>query len=317
MKIILTVIFTFYFYWAFAEEKKPLPSRFESYKLENILGECDACGCSATGGSMGFNSLVSENFIGLRYLYQNYKSRDGVFNNSPWIDENFSTVQLWGRIPIGKKIEITALVPYQFLNRKKESGSQNLSGIGDINLLAFYNLYQTQNDSLALQHKILVGAGVKIPTGKFDNENNGSINPSFQLGTGSWDYSLATEYIVTRKNIGFNANLSYIFKTENNQNYQFGDQFNYGGGFFYTTNIKELIVVPQLGVSGENYQYNKDHREKVPLTKGDIFFGRIGLETAFKKFSAGMNVMLPINQNLNGNRVEANYRLAFNLNYIL
>jgi hypothetical protein len=53
----------------------------------------DACGCSASGGSMGFSSMLNSNF-GIRYFNQSYSSRDGIFANSPWIDENFNTAQI-------------------------------------------------------------------------------------------------------------------------------------------------------------------------------------------------------------------------------
>lgn len=282
-----------------------------------FLEDCDACGCSASGGSMGFNSLIGEKFVGVRYMFQSYKSKDGVFNNSPWIDENFNTVQLWARVPVTQNTELMVLAPYHFLNRVKTTENQSLSGVGDVTIMGFYNVLQTKNDSATIQQKLLIGAGVKAPTGSFDNKNNGSINPSFQLGTGSWDYSLATEHIIRFKNYGLNTNLSYIFKTENEKNYQFGNQFNYGTSLFFNTNFNDIAFVPQLGVAGETYQANKEFSEEVPRTAGDIFFGKIGVEVGYKRFSAGVNAMLPINQNLTGGRVEANYRLAFNINYVL
>jgi len=67
--------------------------------------DCDACGCSANGGSMGFSSMLNNNFIGLRYVYQSYTTKEGVFNNSPWIDENFNTIQIWSRIPVTEKFK--------------------------------------------------------------------------------------------------------------------------------------------------------------------------------------------------------------------
>lgn len=288
-----------------------------NYNASYFIEDCDACGCSASGGSMGFNSMLSEKFVGVRYMYQSYKSKDGVFNNSPWINENFNTIQFWSRIPISNKVEVMVLAPYHFLNREKFSGNQSLNGLGDLTVMAFYNLYQTANDSVSFQHKLLLGGGVKAPTGKFDNKNNGSVNPSFQLGTGSWDYNLATEYIVRKNKFGLNTTVGYLFKTENQKNYKFGNQLNYGTTLFYNAIINNLTLVPQIGVAGETYQANKDFKEDIPNTKGDIIFGKLGVEFGYKKISAGINAMLPINQNLTGGKVEANYRFAFNVNYIL
>lgn len=312
--IIVTILFFSGNIWA---EKKPEPNPFSMQKYFLLLEECDACGCSANGGSMGFSSMLSDNFIGIRYFHQSYKSRDGVFNNSPWIDENFNTAQLWGRIPVTEKWEITVLIPYHFHRRIKSTGTQNVEGMGDITVMAMYRIYQTKDSLASFQHRILTGAGVKAPTGKYDSANNGSVNPSFQVGTGSWDYSFAAEYIIRKGNWGLNSTVNYVLKTENDKHYQLGDQFNYGSALFYSTMMNKLIVVPQIGLAGETYQANKEYGQNVPLTKGDVFFSKVGIELGYRKFSTGINAMLPINQNLTGGRVEANYRLGVHLNYSL
>ncbi|MGQ2982007.1 transporter [Flavobacterium sp.] len=279
--------------------------------------DCDACGCSASGGGMGFSSMIDRNFVGLRYFNQSYSSRDGIFNNSPWVDENFNTIQAWARIPVAKNLQVSALVPYHFHNRERATGEQSINGLGDIMVLGLYTVYQTKNDSVALRHVLQLGGGVKAPTGKYDTANNGSVNPSFQVGTGSWDYLLAAEYVMTHKKLGLNTMLNYIFKTENNEQYQFGNQFNYAATLFYMAEMENLIIVPQAGIAGELYAANKQYGEELPNTKGEILFGKLGVEAGLWKFSVGLNGMLPINQNLTGGKVEANYRWAMNLNYSL
>lgn len=280
--------------------------------------DCDACGCSASGGSMGFSSMLNPNFVGVRYFHQSYTSRDGIFANSPWIDENFNTIQAWARIPVSDKIQISALIPYHFHERQAITNSENIAGLGDITVMGLYTLYETQKDSAVFRHKLNVGAGIKIPTGKFTEANNlGSINQSFQLGTGSWDYSVVSEYVINRKNLGLNTTLNYIFKTENSKNYQYGDQFNYASTLFYLFDLQSIQIVPQAGLAGEIYQSNRQYSMNVPNTAGDILFGKFGFEIGKDKFSVGVNGMLPINQNLSNHAMKANYRWSINLNYTL
>jgi len=281
------------------------------------LDDCDACGCSASGGGMGFSSMIDKNFVGVRYFYQSYTSRDGIFKNSPWIDENFNTIQLWARIPVFKRFQVSVLLPYHTNNRRLTTGYQQIDGLGDATVLGMYNVYQTVTDSTAFSHTLQAGIGVKAPTGKYDSANNGSVNPSFQLGTGAWDYLLAAEYVIRHNNLGLNAMANYTFKTENKQEYQFGNQLNYAGTFFYVMEKFKYTLVPQAGLAGEVYATNKQYQQDVPLTKGDILFGKLGLEAGMGKFSVGVNGMLPITQNLTGGRVEANYRWSVNLNYSL
>lgn len=292
---------------------------FQKMQLDATMDfDCDACGCSASGGSMGFSSMLNTNFVGVRYFYQSYTSRDGIFANSPWIDENFNTTQVWAKIPITKKIQVTALIPYHFHNREFETGTENIKGLGDVTVMATYELYKTQKDSTVFTHNLQMGGGVKMPTGKFKEANNlGTVNQSFQLGTGSWDYLLLTEYVIKKKNLGLNSMLNYTFKTENDKNYQFGNQFNYGSTLFYLLDFKSIQLVPQIGVAGEVYGENKQYGEGVHNTAGDILFSKFGFEIGKDKFSLGVNAMLPISQNLASGAIEANYRWSINLNYTL
>jgi hypothetical protein len=53
---------------------------------------------------MGFSSMLNSNFVGIRYFNQSYSV--GIFANSPWIDENFNTAQIWTKIPVTDKIKL-------------------------------------------------------------------------------------------------------------------------------------------------------------------------------------------------------------------
>lgn len=291
--------------------------KFTFQRMLLLDDDCDACGCSANGGSMGFSSMLNNNFIGIRYVNQSYSTKEGVFNNSPWISENFNTTQIWTKIPVSNKIQITALIPFHFNNRELVSGKQRIQGLGDATIIGMYSVFEIHSDSTTVGHKLQFGGGVKAPTGKYTTANNGTLNPSFQLGTGSWDYLLVSEYVIKKERFGLNTALSYTFKTENEKHYQFGNQFNYGSTFFYLLDLNTVKFVPQFGIAGEVYNSNKQFKQVVSDTKGDLVFGKFGFELGKDKFSLGANLMLPINQNLTGGNVEANYRFSLNLNYQL
>lgn len=278
--------------------------------------DCDACGCSANGGSLGFSSLVQQNFVGVRYFYQHYTSKDGLYNDSPWIDEHFNTLQIWSKIPITKRIELSAIVPFQFHESMKTDGSRKIEGLGDVTLTGIYKLWNTEKEE-GLNHTIDLGAGVKFPTGKFNKVQNGSVNPSFQVGTGSWDYLMLGEYAVEMNRWGWQNSFSYVLKTENDSNYKFGNQLNFGSFFFHRLNWSDWNVVPQLGVNGETYASNKQFGETLKDTKGHILFAKIGSEFGYQKWNFGATAMLPLNQNLTGGNVKADYRWSIHLNYSL
>jgi hypothetical protein len=79
----------------------------------------------------------------------------------------------------------------------------------------------------------------------------------------------------------------------------------------------DFSIVPQLGLAGELYESNYQHSQKLKDASGAILFSKLGFEVGKDRFSFGANAMLPINQNLTGGNVEANFRWSINLNYSL
>jgi hypothetical protein len=280
---------------------------------------CDGCGCGASGGSMGFASMLNSNFVGVRYFNQQYRSNDGLYTNSPWLDENFNTVQVWARIPVFKRFQISALVPYHKHERETTKGNQTISGLGDITVLALATVYKSKADTISssLQHNLQAGVGVKLPTGEYQQANSGSVNPSFQLGTGSWDVLFTSEYVMKKKKLGWNNMVNYIVKNQNEKYYRFGNQFNYSSSLFYLLENEHLAFAPQVGVSGEVYESNSQYNQEVKNTSGDIVFSKFGFELGYKKWSFGSTLQLPINQYLVGGLVEAKSRWSVNINFKL
>ncbi len=305
------------FQLAAATEKDSLQTLACHFNFSPKALLCDACGCSASGGSMGFASMLNANFVGLRYYNQQYQSTDGLYSNSVWYKERYNTIQVWARIPVYKKVQLSVLVPYHFHNRETVTGSQSITGLGDATVIGMYQLLQTEDAGAKFSHTVQIGGGLKIPTGKFNQENAGNVNPSFQLGTGSWDFVFASEYVVKKGNIGLNVMGNYILKTQNSNQYRFGNQVNYASTFFYLYEKNQVSFTPQLGFSGEIYQSNSQYSQTVRKTSGDILFGKVGFELGKKRFSLGANLMLPLHQNLASERLKADYRWSLNFNYSL
>lgn len=281
---------------------------------------CDTCGCSGNGGSMGFGTGLNNNFVGLRYIAQTYRSRDGIFANSPWIDENFNTVQLWTQLPVGKRFIVNAVLPYQFHTRLfSDDSEQHINGLGDATVLGFYQILKRTPDSIISirpEHTLQLGGGVKVPTGTFDEENlEGSVNPSFQLGTGSWDFLVGANYGMTYRNWGLSLMANYTIKMENDKEYRFGNQLNYALNVYKTYYFgNDVALTPQLGLGGEHFEENKAFGLAVNDTAGNALFGKGGIEVNYRTYALGVSTMLPISQNLNNGKVEVKNRLSVYVN---
>lgn len=298
----------------------------EDHQLMELF--CDLCGCSTSSGSFGFGTLSNANFIGVRYIYQNFESKAGIFSNSPVSKEAFKTIQLWAQIPINKSFYVTANAPYQDLTRKFQGENETLNGLGDISTIGWYKLVfykkKSSKDKVdynlpreASGHSLQFGIGVKLPTGKFEEQLADNVNPGFQVGTGSVDGIFSLGYNYGSDKVGVNTLLSYYLKGENKNSYQFGNQFSYAVNLYTVFPKEKMNIMPFVGLSGDVYDSIVQYDETLQDTDGNILNGSLGSELAIDKFIFGASYTLPLSQNLFGDNVESQNRFSIYLNYAL
>ncbi|WP_425077018.1 hypothetical protein [Psychroserpens sp. S379A] len=288
---------------------------------------CDLCGCSTTSGSTSFGDLSMSNFVGLRYIHQSFESRDGIFEDSPKSKERFNTYQLWGTVPINDSFYMSAVVPFQDLTRDFQDRSEQISGLGDINVMGWYRFkfYKKKKEGVVdfntdrerSDHVLNIGLGVKFPTGEFEEKLTNKVNPGFQVGTGSLDVFPTLMYGFSKNNIGVIANMSYYFKSENKNDYKFGNQFSYATSLFYNFKVKLTSIKPFVGVSGDVYDSIEQFDEELKNTDGSIFNASVGSEFTKGKFLLGAKYTLPLKQNLLNGDVESKQQLSLYLNFSL
>lgn len=299
-------------------------SPFHNHSPESVY--CDLCGCATSSGSFGFGTLSQSNFIGLRYTYQSYTSKLGIFDNSPTSKEQFNTYQLWAQIPVYKKFYATANIPFQDLNRTSNTTTTQLKGLGDAQLMGWYKwVFYKKTDSTTVfttektpsGHSIQFGLGAKLPTGAFEQRIDNTINPGFQLGTGSLDGIFTLGYTYASNTIGVNSLLSYYAKGNNKNKYQFGNQFSYSVNVFTAIKQPKYNIMPFIGLSGDVYQSIKQYNETINETSGSILNSTIGSELAIKNVIFGANYTMPLRQHLFGDSVIAKSRFSVYVNYAL
>lgn len=313
----------------FALQAKEIDPPFGEHEhiYEPLSVMCDLCGCSTSSGSFGFGTLSNANFVGVRYIYQSFESKDGIFSNSPVTKETFNTYQLWAQLPINDAIYVSVNVPFQDLNRKySEGNTENLNGLGDSSIMGWYKLqfYKKESDSLTFStereasgHSIQFGIGAKLPTGKFEEALADNVNPGFQVGTGSVDGVFAMGYNYGTNKFGVNTLMTYYLKGENKNDYQFGDQFSYSANLFTTIPKEKYNIMPFIGVSGDIYDKITQYGETLDDTEGNILSGTIGSEFAIEKFIFGANYTAPLSQDLFGGNVKSKNRFSVYVNFAL
>lgn len=275
----------------------------------NTTQACEICGCGLGNYYIGLLPQFKHKFIGLRYQYKRFNT---VMADDPiqFSKDYFRTVELWGGWNIGKRWQVLAVIPYNYIHQVTDDGISNNQGIGDIAAMVNYKLFDKTS---ALSKKTLVnrqfwfGAGVKVPTGKFDiDETDPAVVAlaNTQTGTASTDFMLNSAYNVRINKFGINTSVSYKINTANKDKYSFGNKFSASSFASYTINAGPVTVVPNLGLLYENTAINKLNKEKVAQTGGRLLTTAAGLELNFKIFTVGANVQLPVSQHFASGQTE-------------
>ncbi len=284
---------------------------------------CEICGCSNGSSFYGILPQSHKGFVGLRYSYRSYDSH----LSSPTLKskEDFWKAELWARAYPFKKVQVFAFVPY-LMNQQTilSTGKKlNLNGLGDITLLANYNLLNTLADTSVhrFNHNLLIGGGVKLPIAKyqFDVLNDAEVaNANFQLGTGSTDFIANVVYTLRYQAWGLNYDATYKINTQNAETYQFGNRFTTNLSVLYSKNIGDnLTLMPNAGVSYEHAQLDRKYNIRNAQTGGYTSWGNLGLESYYKGVSMGVNYQIPLKQNLSEGEQIANARLNVHFTVML
>ncbi len=279
------------------------------YFLAITSWACDFCGCATNGGSLGLLNLDRNSFLGMRYINQSYKTNDGLYQNSLWRNEDYNTVQIWSKVNLSNIFYISAILPYHTHNRSLDSNSKNITGLGDAIILGGFNVIEKD------KHQLQLSAGVKLPSGTYDEMSNGSTNPGFQLGTGSIDFLLAADYKLAFTKFIWTNTINYNYKTENSKNYKFGNQLNVSSSIGYKITSKSIDIVPTIGIASEVYAANTFYDYEVLNTEGDITLLKFGSDVKLKNFALGFQYQAPIAQNLNSGLVKNISRSSIYINY--
>ena len=207
-------------------------------------------------------------------------------------------------------LALFAVVP--FLNRSLdvEGLERNEFGLGDINFLARYTVFQI--DQAGKTFRIAPIVGLKVPTGSSQSSDEfGLLPPSLQLGTGTFDPSFGI--IFTRQTLNDNLSASFVYQinTEAN-NINFGNDASIDLAYKYR-------VFPQAIKSGFLFAglesnlsiQNRDRVAEVVNmdSGGTLLFLSPSIQYITERFNVEGAVQIPVIQALNGNTLAPDIRL--------
>jgi hypothetical protein len=287
---------------------------------------CDICGCGVGGNYIGILPEFNQHVFGLRYRLNSLTTHIGTGGNTTYLttEEIYQTIELWGGWNIGKKFRVMAAVPYAFNERSNQGVSNRKDGVGDISVNGYYQLFNTQKvmpGGKALVQTFWAGAGLKLPTGRYtdeDKQNTSQNTNLFQLGTGSVDFAFNAMYDLQWQNAGLNISGTYKMNSDNKYDYNYGNKVNSSAQLYYKFRVKEkLTIAPNAGMVYENSKKDIDNKIMVDVSGGNLLQGSLGVETAVKKLSIGASWQTPLSQDLADGFVKTNSRVMLHISFIL
>jgi hypothetical protein len=172
-----------------------------------------------------------------------------------------------------------------------------------------------------LVHSLWIGAGIKIPTGKYDAaEKNNNLQSAniFQLGSGSTDFTLNAMYDIRLQDAGLNTSVSYKINTQNMEQYRYGNKLSANTQAYYKFRIlNKFTVAPNAGLLFEKAGLDTDKGYAVDVSGGNILMGTAGIELSLKRVAIGANWQTPLSQDLAGGFVKARDRAMVHLAFML
>jgi hypothetical protein len=278
---------------------------------------CDICGCSSGNYFVGPFPWFHKHFVGIRYTFRSFHSI--LKNDETQFSKDFyQTAEVWGGWNIRKKWQLLAFLPYNINRQTSDDGAIKSNAVGDITVIANYNLLSnktTNKHGNGVSQQLWIGAGLKLPTGKFSADADDFIpSANNQPGSGSVDLLLNSMYSLRINNWGISSNINYKINQDAN-NYQFGNRFSASAFVFRSLATPKATFNPNTGLLYENLQPNKLANLKVKDTGGNALFASAGMETAFNKIAVGFNAQLPVTQHLSNGQTTAGIRGMLHVTY--
>ena len=112
---------------------------------------CPICGCGGGNVYMGLLPDFKYQFIGLRFHTTQYHTQ--LINDPSQFSTNYyNTVELWGGVRLGKKIQLLAFVPYYMNKQVDDDGTTYTHGLGDITVMGQYQVFSSSKHRLHVKH---------------------------------------------------------------------------------------------------------------------------------------------------------------------
>lgn len=318
------------------------------FKILSVLCFCSfylsVKACDVCGNYMGITPYDNKHSISFlhRYRvfngYKDYQQQSSLFpsqaykimhgetpvdsssNNKPNYSskdfESYKVFELRLKCFLMKRLEINAFIPFINNKIKTDNNYSSVSGFGDVSINAGYHCI-TPKQSNKIRSKLIVGLGLKFPTGKnYLNDNLHNRLPfELQAGTGSIDGLAYLNYTMMSKRLGFNVSTNYKISSTNLYLERLANSTTNFASLFVKLSLKNVSFYPSVQA---NYEYTKGLYINKHLVNNSAINALLigpGLDVYYKSFSVNMSCQFTAYEKLKSGYLKSAGRLVLGVNY--
>lgn len=308
-----------------------------------LLITLNSLACDICGSYMGITPYDNKSSISFlhRYRvfngYRNYQQQSQFFPKSAYrtmhggdedslhsTNKNYSSkdfeslkiFELRFKYFVVKRLELNVFLPL-VNNKSKTDGVYNHhTGFGDMSFNAGFHAITPRSDK-KIRHKLILGAGIKLPTGNFYAHDSKSDRLPFEMqpGTGSTDGFAYINYVCMTKKLGASISLNYKANGQNKFQEKLSNSHNDFVSVFYRLQYKDFSFYPSVQA---NYEFTEGLKIKNKLIKNSqvnaLLLGP-GLDIYYKSFSLNTSWQFTAMEDVRDGFLKSAGRISVGLNY--
>lgn len=230
--------------------------------------------------------------------------------------ESFKIFELRFKYFVFKRLELNVFLPLLDNKSKTNNVYVHHTGFGDISLNAGFHAITPKADK-TIRHKLIIGAGIKLPTGNFYAHDSNSDRLPFEMqpGTGSIDGFGYINYVCMTKKLGASANIIYKVNGKNIYNEKLSNSHNDFVSIFYRLNVKNVALYPSIQA---NYEFTEGLKIKNILQKNtevnSLLLGP-GFDIYYKSFSLNTSWQFTVAEKVRDGNLKSAGRINVGINY--
>lgn len=271
---------------------------------------------------MGILPQFSKNVVGIRYRYRVFEHNNSAASSTTTgmaLEDRFQTFDIWTRLYLGKRWMLFGFLPYSYYTRIETDATEHIQSVGDMSAQLNYLAINTGDSTgKKVRQTLILGAGIKLPTGKYQQRDRfkNMFPLPFQIGSGAYTLRANIIYTVRVKALGWNNDIAYNYNLSNELEYKLGNQFTWASTFFYWKKWVNISILPNAGVFFEQMSKDREYGYYNQATGGKALFFTLGTDLYYKNFILGATAQVVGPQNTGIDQPISKWRFMAQCSYL-